>query len=233
MQGSITPNLWFDTEAEEAAAFYCRLPELADRERHALHRGRAAPGRNGDGRRVRARRPAVLGINGGPQFTFDEAISFRSTARPRRRSTTTGSGSPTAARRASAAGSRTGTACPGRSCRPAWGALRRPGPGAGRTGDEGHARDAQARPRGAAGGRRREQLADTERLRLVVCQPGAWSRRAGRPRVEEPGDAAADAACVGADRSVHADRLDATASISSNAAASSFPWWPSRNSSFR
>ena len=56
-------------------------------------------------------------INGGPQFTFNEAISllincadqdevdyYWEQARPR------------AARRASAAGSRTGTACRGRSC---------------------------------------------------------------------------------------------------------------------
>jgi pimeloyl-ACP methyl ester carboxylesterase len=44
----------------------------------------------------------------------------RSAARTRKRSTTTGSGCPRAARKDSAAGSRTGSASPGRSSRPAW-----------------------------------------------------------------------------------------------------------------
>ena len=43
-------------------------------------------------------------INGGPQFTFDEAVSFLIHAPTRRRSTTTGPGSPRAARKARAAG---------------------------------------------------------------------------------------------------------------------------------
>ena len=37
MAQKITPNLWFDTEAEEAASLLLRrLQELADRERHPL-----------------------------------------------------------------------------------------------------------------------------------------------------------------------------------------------------
>ena len=42
MAQKIIPNLWFDTEAEEAAAFYVRrLQELAHRERRPLPGGRS------------------------------------------------------------------------------------------------------------------------------------------------------------------------------------------------
>ena len=58
-----------------------------------------------------------VGINGGPQFTFDEAVSFQIDCETRTKSTTTGNGCPRAARKGRAAGSRTGTGCPGRSCR--------------------------------------------------------------------------------------------------------------------
>lgn len=73
----IIPNLWFDGVAEEAADFYCsvfpnsRIVSLA---RYTD----AGPGPAGtvmtvefelDGQRF-------IGINGGPQFTFDEAVSF-------------------------------------------------------------------------------------------------------------------------------------------------------------
>ncbi len=73
----IVPNLWFDTEALEAAEFYCSVFPDARITRIT---------RYGDG----ARRPAgevltvtfelagtaVTAINGGPEFTFDEAFSL-------------------------------------------------------------------------------------------------------------------------------------------------------------
>lgn len=72
-----TPNLWFDTQAEEAAEFYVGIfPNSKITAR--THYGEAGPGQAGtvltveyelDGQRY-------VGINGGPQFTFDEAISF-------------------------------------------------------------------------------------------------------------------------------------------------------------
>jgi predicted 3-demethylubiquinone-9 3-methyltransferase (glyoxalase superfamily) len=77
MQGTITPNLWFDTEAEEAAAFYCSVFENS-RILNVTHYTEAGPREAGlvmtvefelDGQRF-------VGINGGPNFTFDEAISF-------------------------------------------------------------------------------------------------------------------------------------------------------------
>ena len=74
---SITPNLWFDTEAEEAAEFYCSIFPNS-RIVAKSHYGEAGPRDAGkvmtvdwelDGQRF-------TGINGGPNFKFDEAISF-------------------------------------------------------------------------------------------------------------------------------------------------------------
>jgi predicted 3-demethylubiquinone-9 3-methyltransferase (glyoxalase superfamily) len=73
----ITPNLWFDTQAEEAAKFYCSVfpnSEITN----VLYYTEAGPGPAGtavtvefvlDGQKF-------TGINGGPQFTFTEAVSL-------------------------------------------------------------------------------------------------------------------------------------------------------------
>jgi predicted 3-demethylubiquinone-9 3-methyltransferase (glyoxalase superfamily) len=73
----ITPNLWFDTESEEAAAFYVSVfpnSKITD----VTYYGEAGPRPAGtvltveyvlDGQEFTA-------INGGPEFTFDEAISL-------------------------------------------------------------------------------------------------------------------------------------------------------------
>ena len=73
----ITPNLWFDTEGEAAAAFYVSVfPNSAITA--VTHYGEGGPRPAGaimtvnfvlDGQEYTA-------INGGPQFTFDEAISL-------------------------------------------------------------------------------------------------------------------------------------------------------------
>jgi predicted 3-demethylubiquinone-9 3-methyltransferase (glyoxalase superfamily) len=74
----ITPFLWFDTEAEEAAAFYTSVFPRS-RILETTHYGAAGPGTEGavmtvsfelDGQRF-------IGLNGGPEFTFNEAISFQ------------------------------------------------------------------------------------------------------------------------------------------------------------
>src|SRR5919197_4581342 len=74
----ITPCLWFDTEGEEAAKFYTSVfprSRIADVTRY----GPAGPRPEGmvmtvsfelDGQKF-------LALNGGPEFTFDEAISFQ------------------------------------------------------------------------------------------------------------------------------------------------------------
>lgn len=78
MQQRITPNLWFDTEAEEAAGFYISVFRNS-RIVHVAHYTDAGPRPAGtvmvvefelDGQRF-------VGINGGPQFTFDEAVSLQ------------------------------------------------------------------------------------------------------------------------------------------------------------
>jgi predicted 3-demethylubiquinone-9 3-methyltransferase (glyoxalase superfamily) len=73
----IVPNLWFDTQAEEAAEFYCSVFKNS-RIITKTHYTEAGPRPAGevmtvewelDGQRF-------VGINGGPEFTFDEAVSF-------------------------------------------------------------------------------------------------------------------------------------------------------------
>ena len=80
MQQKITPNLWFDTEAEEAAEFYTSVFPNS-RIVAVTHYNEAGPRPAGmvmtvefelDGQRY-------VGINGGPEFTFDEAVSFQIT----------------------------------------------------------------------------------------------------------------------------------------------------------
>ena len=78
MQQRITPNLWFDTEAEEAAAFYTSVFEnsrIVTVSQYTEAEPRPADmvltvEFELDGQRF-------VGINGGPQFTFDEAVSFQ------------------------------------------------------------------------------------------------------------------------------------------------------------
>ena len=79
MTTKIAPCLWFDGNAEEAAEFYARtFPESRV---DAITRSPAdfPGGREGDVLTVEF---TVLGmpfvaLNGGPQFTFDEAVSFQ------------------------------------------------------------------------------------------------------------------------------------------------------------
>jgi predicted 3-demethylubiquinone-9 3-methyltransferase (glyoxalase superfamily) len=77
MPQRITPNLWFDKEAEEAAGFYVSVFENS-RVVGVAHYPENSPGEAGtvmtvdfelDGQRF-------VGINGGPQFQFSEAVSF-------------------------------------------------------------------------------------------------------------------------------------------------------------
>ena len=78
MPQRIVPNLWFDTEAEEAAAFYVSVFK-SSRVVSTARYPEGSPGPAGsvmtvewelDGQRF-------VGINGGPQFTFSEAISLQ------------------------------------------------------------------------------------------------------------------------------------------------------------
>jgi predicted 3-demethylubiquinone-9 3-methyltransferase (glyoxalase superfamily) len=73
----ITPNLWFDTEAEEAANFYTSI--FKDSEVvNVMHYGEAGPRPAGMVMTVtfRLQGQEFTGLNGGPEFKFNEAISF-------------------------------------------------------------------------------------------------------------------------------------------------------------
>jgi predicted 3-demethylubiquinone-9 3-methyltransferase (glyoxalase superfamily) len=73
----ITPNLWFDTQAEEAAEFYCSV--FPDSRIVAIaHHPEGSPGPTGSVMTVAFELcgQRFVAINGGPHFTFDEAVSF-------------------------------------------------------------------------------------------------------------------------------------------------------------
>jgi predicted 3-demethylubiquinone-9 3-methyltransferase (glyoxalase superfamily) len=77
MQGIIT-CLWFDTQAEEAAAFYASvLPN--SRVLDVTRYGEGSPGTAGTVMTVSFELAGqrYVALNGGPAFTFSEAISFQ------------------------------------------------------------------------------------------------------------------------------------------------------------
>ena len=80
MQCTITPNLWFDTQAEEAATFYTSVFPNS-RVLSIARYPEGAPGPTGSVMTVEFELDGCrfVGINGGPQFTFDEAVSFQIT----------------------------------------------------------------------------------------------------------------------------------------------------------
>ncbi len=75
---TITPNLWFDEQGLEAAEFYTSVFPNS-RITQVSHYGEAAPGKAGtvltvafelDGQQF-------VALNGGPEFRFNEAVSFQ------------------------------------------------------------------------------------------------------------------------------------------------------------
>ncbi|MGN6101522.1 MAG: VOC family protein [Devosia sp.] len=73
----ITPFLWFDTEAEEAAEFYVSLFPNS-RITGKTHYGEGAPGPKGQVMTVSFELDGlpVTALNGGPIYKFTEAVSF-------------------------------------------------------------------------------------------------------------------------------------------------------------
>ena len=74
----ITPCLWFDTQGEEAARFYTSIfpnSRIVD----VAHYGEAGPRDAGTVMVVKFELDCqeFVALNGGPEFTFDEAISFQ------------------------------------------------------------------------------------------------------------------------------------------------------------
>ena len=75
----IIPCLWYDGQAEQAATFYASV--FPDSHVDAIHRAPAdyPAGKAGDVLTVEftVLGQKFLGLNGGPIFTFDEAVSFQ------------------------------------------------------------------------------------------------------------------------------------------------------------
>jgi len=73
----ITPNLWFDTEGQEAAEFYVSIFPNSKITR-ITHYNDAGPRPAGTVLTVEFELDGqeYVAINGGPEFTFDEAISL-------------------------------------------------------------------------------------------------------------------------------------------------------------
>jgi predicted 3-demethylubiquinone-9 3-methyltransferase (glyoxalase superfamily) len=74
----ITPWLWFDTEAEDAANFYTSVFKNS-RVTHVGRYGEAGPRPAGTVMTVAFELDGqeFVGLNGGPDFTFNEAVSFK------------------------------------------------------------------------------------------------------------------------------------------------------------
>ncbi len=75
---TITPNLWFDTEGEEAAEYYVSIFPNS-KITHVARYGEAGPRPAGTVMTVEFvldGQPYVA-INGGPEFTFSEAVSLQ------------------------------------------------------------------------------------------------------------------------------------------------------------
>ncbi len=73
----ITPFLWFDDQAEEAAKFYASIFKRSKIGKMTRY-GNAGPRPAGTVMTVpfRLDGQAFIALNGGPQFTFTEAVSF-------------------------------------------------------------------------------------------------------------------------------------------------------------
>ena len=74
----IVPNLWFDTEAEQAAEFYVSIFDNS-RITNVARYTEAGPREAGMVMTVAFELDGqpFVGINGGPDFTFSEAVSFQ------------------------------------------------------------------------------------------------------------------------------------------------------------
>jgi len=73
----ITPFLWYDTQAEEAANFYVSVFKNS-KVLGVVRYGDAAPGPKGSAMTVEFELEGLkfVGLNGGPHFKFTEAVSF-------------------------------------------------------------------------------------------------------------------------------------------------------------
>jgi len=121
MQSKLIPNLWFDTQAEEAAAFYISV-FTNSRIVTVTHYTEAGPRPAGtvmtvefelDGQRF-------VAINGGPEFTFSEAVSFLITCEDQDEVDYFWAKLGEGGQEGPCGWLKTSTGCPGRSSRRGW-----------------------------------------------------------------------------------------------------------------
>ena len=116
LQSKIVPHLWFDKEAREAAQFYCSVFPNSKVEHVTTLKD--TPSGDCDVVYFTLAGQPFMAISAGPLFRFNESISFMIHCESQQEIDYSGESSPRTRSPSSAAGSRTGSACPGRSCRP-------------------------------------------------------------------------------------------------------------------
>ena len=112
----IAPCLWFDTEGEEAATFYTSVFP-SSKIVNVTHYGPAGPREEGMVLTVEfeLNGQKLIALNGGPDFTFNEAVSLHVSCESQEEVDAYWTALSEGGRRARAGGSRTGSACRGRS----------------------------------------------------------------------------------------------------------------------
>jgi hypothetical protein len=136
----ITTFLWFDGNAEQAADFYVSIFK------NSKVLSTMGPKGNAMGVTFQLEGQEFIGLNGGPKYKFTPAISLFVSCETQAEVDELWGSSPTVIT-SSAVGSRTNTACPGRSFPRSWASCSGQGPGEGRPGDAGDAADEEDRYR--------------------------------------------------------------------------------------
>ena len=121
----IVPFLWFDDQAEEAANFYVsvfskRPGAGTSRVSNITRYGEAGPRPAGMVMTVdfELEGHGITALNGGPEFSFTEALSLAVNCESQNEVDYLWTALSEGGEEGPCAGSRTATACPGRSCRP-------------------------------------------------------------------------------------------------------------------
>ena len=112
----ITPFLWFNGQAEEAANLYTSLFKNSKIGNIARYE-EAGPGPKGTVMSVtfQLNGQEFIALNGGPQFTFSPAVSFLVSCETQEEVDRLWENSPKAGEKTGAAGFKTNTAYPGKS----------------------------------------------------------------------------------------------------------------------
>lgn len=116
----VVPCLWFNGDAEEAAQFYVSLLPNSSLDGILKSPADTPSGPTDTVLTVEFTLAGMkyMGLNGGPQFSFTEAVSFQIYCDDQAESIGSGRLLPMAAQKSPAAGSKIAGGSPGRLCRP-------------------------------------------------------------------------------------------------------------------